>query len=526
MIRPRGVLAALGGVAAIGAAALTSAATAADPVVPIAPAPQVVKTSTLPPTGSGATGLAAFQNSLLPGTADTAIPLTPPAGGPSRPDRLVNLGGIGSDLFQKPGSSGNEFWMTTDRGPNGEDTGPGTGDTGFRSFPAPWFTPTILHVRASGPELKILGATPIVGASCSTPVGGLPNLGGAVVSPANGADYDDPPLAYDLTPSPSVPYTPSGLDTEGLVRVRDGSFWFAEEYSPSLGHLSAKGCMVDRIVPEGLPLAAGAALTPVTKTIPAIYQLRKKNRGFEALGLSPSGRYLFVGLQSPLLNPTASAGNASLNTRILRYNLRKGSFDAEYAYRFQDPSEYPRDDGTDRIARPQDLKVSSIVALDDDTLLVLERTDLLAKVFLVELGGVTDILGTWDCVGAPTASPFLGGAQVPVCATTPQNPSHAAIEQMSLAELAANEIVPIASPGAKSLVTVLDSRAGMPEKIEGIAVVNRVQLAIANDNDFNVLAGGNGVAFSTASGDMILRDPPVPNQILRIKLDTPLPAGG
>jgi hypothetical protein len=86
--------------------------------------------------------------------------------------------------------------------------------------------------------------------------------------------------------------------------------------------------------------------------------------------------------------------------------------------------------------------------------------------------------------------------------------------------------VPIASPGAKSLVTTLDSRAGLPQKIEGLAVVNREQLAIANDNDFNVLAGGNGVAFSTATGDMILRDPPVPSQILRIKLDQPLPAGG
>jgi hypothetical protein len=513
------------GAAAIAAAALVSTASAA-PVVPIAPAPTVVKTSTLPGDGPDAVGLAAFQNSLLPGTADAAIPPTPPAGGPSRPDRLVNLGGIGSDLFKAPKGSGNELWMTTDRGPNGEDSGEGTGDTGFRSFPAPWFTPTILHVRASGPELKILDATPITGAGCKSTVGGLPNLGGTVLSPADGSEYDDPPLAYDLTMSPLVPFTQSGLDTEGLVRLRDGSFWFAEEYGPSIGHVSRKGCMLTRILPEGLPLDSGAALTPVEKAIPAIYQLRKKNRGFEALGLSPSGRHLFVGLQSPLLNPTTDAGNASLNTRILRYNLAKGSVDAEYVYRFQDASEYPADDGTDAAARPRDLKVSSIVALDDDTLLVLERTDLLAKVFLVELGGVTDVLGTWDCVGDTTESPFLGGVEVPECATTADNPSHEAVEQMSLDELAANGITPIASPGAKSLVATLDSRAGMPQKIEGIAVVDRTKLAIANDNDFNVLAGGDGVAFSTETGDMILRDPPLPSQVLRIKLDRPLPAGG
>jgi hypothetical protein len=510
----------VGGLVTLAAAAFAATAIAADPTAPpISPAPQVVKTSTLPAEGPGAIGLAAFQSALLPGTADAAVPLTPPAGGPSRADRLVNLGGIGSDLFQKPGTSGNEFWMTTDRGPNGETT--------FRTFPTPWFTPTILHVRGAGPQLEIMDAKPIVGgAGCATPVGGLPNLGGAVKSPADGNAYDDPPLAYDGTANAAVAYTQSGLDTEGLVRVDDGSFWFVEEYSPSLGHVGANGCMLERVVPSGLPLDAGAALSPVSKTIPAIYQLRKRNRGFEALGLSPSGRYLFVGLQSPLMNPTASAGNASLNTRILRYDLEAGSFDSEYVYRFQDPLEYPRDDGTDRPARSQDLKVSAIVALDDDTLLVLERTDLLAKVFLAELGSATNVLGTWDCAGGSTASPFLGAAQVPICATTATNPTHKSIEQMSSAELTANDISPIASPGAKTLVTVLDSRAGMPEKIEGIAVVNRVQLAIANDNDFNVLAGGEGVAFNTSTGNMILRQPPAPNQILRVKLEQPLPAGG
>lgn len=525
MTRTRAGLAALGAVAIVTAAVLVATATAAAP--PITPAPPLVKSSTLPGAGAGALGLAAFQNALLPGTASAAVPLTPPPGGPSRADRLVNLGGIGSDLFQQPAGSSNEFWMTTDRGPNGEDTGAGTGDTGFRSFPTPWFTPTILHVRAAGPALEILSAIPIVGGqTCPTPVGGLPNLGGTVVSPANGAPYDDPPLAYDLTTSASVPYTPSGLDTEGLVRAGDGSFWFVEEYSPSLGHISADGCVLERIVPAGLPLTAAGALSPVTNGIPAIYQLRKKNRGFEALGLSPSGRFLFIGLQSPLLNPNTTAGNASLNTRILRYDLADRSFDAEYVYRFQVPDEYPRDDGSDRTARPQDMKLSAIAALDDDTLLVLERTDLLAKVFLVELGSVTDILGTWDCVGATTTAPFLGGVQVPICATTEQNPSHKSVEQMSESELVANGIVSIASPGSRSLVTVFDSRAGMPQKIEGIAIVNRTQLAIANDNDFNVLAGGNGTAFDTQTGNMILRDPPVASQILRVQLSQPLPAGG
>jgi hypothetical protein len=81
------------------------------------------------------------------------------------------------------------------------------------------------------------------------------------------------------------------------------------------------------------------------------------------------------------------------------------------------------------------MKISAIVVLDDDTLLVHERTDLLAKVFVAELSDATNILGAWDCVGATTSSSFLGGVSVPVCPTTAQNPQHKSIEQMSASEL-------------------------------------------------------------------------------------------
>jgi hypothetical protein len=530
MMRSRAALAvlAIGGTVAGIAAVVAAAAT-----TPIADPPPIVKTSSLPGDGTGALGLSALQNSLLPGTASTAVPLTPPAGGPSRPDRLVNLGGL-SDLFQSPRGSNNEFWTTTDRGPNGEDTSPGTGTTGFRSFPAPWFTPTLLNVRASGPDLKILRALPVVGgASCDTPVGGLPNLSNpAPTAPATA--YDDPPLAYNLVASAAIPYTPSGLDIEGLVQLPDGTFWFAEEYSPSIGRIDANGCLKERIVPVGLPLTSAGALATVTKTIPAIYQLRKKNRGFEALALTPSGKYLYIGLQSPLLNPTTAAGNASRHTRILRYNLSTGTFDREYVYRFDDPAGYPRDDGSDQTARTQDMKLSALVAIDDDTLLVDERTDLVAKIFVAELGTATDILSTWDCVGntvAPAVPPsFLGGAAPSLCAMTAANPSQKSIEQMSEAELSDNGIIPISSTLAspsKSEVAVLDSRNGaVPPKIEGIAIINRVQIAVSNDNDFNVLAGGDKTAFDTDTGNMVLRDPAVASSIIRIKLDTPLPKAG
>jgi hypothetical protein len=471
------------------------------------PAPKIVKTATLP-----SIGLSAFQEGLFPGVQYAPIPATPPdpASPQTQADRGVDLGGIGSDLFRAPGDSGTEFWMITDRGPNGENA------DGIRTFPAPWFTPTILHVKAPSSELQVLSAIPIVGGGpdglgCDTPVGGLPNLSSP--TPINGAVYDDAPLAYDTSTSPSVPYTQSGLDTEGLVRTSNGEFWFVEEYSPSLGHVNASGCVLERYVPNGLGSQLTTAGSPIigdASGIPAIYQLRKKNRGFEALGLSPSGRYLFIGLQSPLSNPSGSAGNASLNTRILRFDLQDEAFDAEYVYRFQTATEYETG------ARSQDLKLSSIVALDDDTLLVNERTDLVAKVYLAELGSATNILGTWDCRGG-SAKTFLGGVNVPACAGA-TNPPTLSLEQMSATDLASNAITSIAKP---RLVVEIDSRSGLPQKIEGLAVINESQIAVANDNDFNVVPGAAG--FSTTTGNMVLRSPAVPSQVIRIKLDQPIP---
>jgi hypothetical protein len=91
-----------------------------------APAPQIVKTSTLP-----AIGLKEFQQPLLPGVSYVPVP-TPPDGAAA--DRNVDLGGIGSDLFRAAGTSTNEFYAITDRGPNGEADVSGATR---RTFPVP-----------------------------------------------------------------------------------------------------------------------------------------------------------------------------------------------------------------------------------------------------------------------------------------------------------------------------------------------------------------------------------------------------
>ena len=481
-----------------------------DAAAPAATAPRIVGTWTLP-----AIRLAGFQESLFPGASYSPIPV-PPNGAAA--DRLVELGGIGSDLYHVPGASPDEFWMITDRGPNGETAEDFPAYPETKTFVAPWFTPTILHVRTSGKEIEILGAIPLVGTD-GKPVGGLPNLG--VTSPTDPeSSYDDPPLAYNGRPTPAIRYSPAGLDTEAVVRTAAGGFWIADEYSPSIVHISADGRVLERIVPNGLPLTAGYAVTgnPVvddgktaspSTAVPAIYQLRKKNRGFEALALSPSGRYLFVGLQSPLQNPDGDAGDASLNTRILRYDLDGRAFTAEYVFRFQPAAEY--EEG----AESGDLKLSAMAALDDDTLLVEERTDAVAKVYLTELSGATSILGTWDSWGGAKQPAFLGDVTVPRASSATSG--DLSLEQQSAGELAGNGIVPAVK---ERLVFESDESSGLP-KIEGVAVLSETLIALSTDNDFGVQAGGEGVAYDKATGNMLLTG--VPSQILQIELGRALP---
>jgi hypothetical protein len=242
----------------------------------------------------------------------------------------------------------------------------------------PDFTPLILHVRVKDGALTVLEAMPIVNQR-GEPVTGLPNL----------AEGDEKP--YDYAAAEELELNPDGLDSEGLVRTTAGEFWLADEYRPSLLKVDATGRVVARYVPEGVELADAGY--PVEDTLPAIYGLRKQNRGFEGLTLSGDERTLYAVLQSPLSNPDEDTGEASRAGRILAVDAATGSPVAEYVYWFEVGPEFDPAEGIDQ----DEMKLSGIVWLDESTLLVLERTDWVARLYAVDLGAATDILGgEWD----------------------------------------------------------------------------------------------------------------------------------
>ncbi|MFD5010540.1 esterase-like activity of phytase family protein [Streptomyces chartreusis] len=376
----------------------------------------VVGTATL-----GDIPLGAFSNGLLPGSVDN--------------DRGVDLGGIGSDIY--PAGRKGEFWTVTDRGPNGQIKVDGTKR---RTFPVPGFDPAIVKIRVTGDTVKVLDAIPITTAS-GKPVTGLSNQEGR----------DEAPYSYDArTP---LKYNPNGLDTEGIVRAADGTFWLVDEYGPSLVHVSARGKVLTRYVPKGLGLT-GAGYR-VVEALPSVLLHRKINRGFEGLAQLPGGD-LVMAVQSPLSLPDTDAGEASRTTRLLRFSPKKQAVTAEYAYRF-DPVNVvdPSEDDT------SELKISSVVAVGGNRLLVEERTDKAARLHLVRLDRKADILGSdWD---DDTTSPSL--------------------EQLD--DPAASD-VPVLS---KRRVVDLGKVAGVPGKIEGVARVDHDTLALINDNDFGMTDG-------------------------------------
>ena len=393
-----------------------------------------------------------FQNAKFPGSVVN--------------DRNVLLGSVGSDLWRSTSDAPGEFWMITDRGPNGQIRVDGKNR---RTFWVPEFNPTILRVTTEGDSIRVLQTIPIVGAS-GKPVTGMPNL----------KDVDETP--YDYTAQKELAFNVSGLDTEALVRTKNGEFWLGDEYGPSLVHVDANGKVLKRHVPAGTNLHG--ADYPVEAALPAILGKRKINRGFEGLALSSDEKTLYAVLQSPLGIPDRTTGEESRNTRGFVFDRETERVTAEYVYCFEEATAF---DPRPKITRDE-MKLSAVVYLNPTTLMIVERTDWVAKLYTVDLSAASNILNSkWD---DPSTTPSLE----------------------ALADLARADIRAL----PKSLVLDLSRFKDMPEKIEGVAVIDRNTIAISNDNDFDSEESkyddqGNNVGKGKAS------------QIFVIALDKPLP---
>jgi len=382
------------------------------------------------------------------------------------PGLVTPLGGI-SDLAAGPAAVGTmpeRFWVITDRGPNGSVM---VGDVRRRTRVEPGFVPSIVALSwptaADDGEVRIDAILPLADRD-GVPLSGRPN----------GIVRDEAILTADGVGT--VPADPDGIDSEGLVRLADGTFWIVEEYRPSILHVGADGRAIARYVPAGHRLE-GAGMT-VHDVLPAAYGSRRDNRGFEAVAVAPDESRLWAMVQSPLDHPEPGPGRETGNVRLLAFDLAAGRPVGEFVYEMDDPrtevasSPAPAEPAApDAQPVPPDGKLCAMVAIGSTTLLVLEQEGCKARLYRCEVDAATDTLGR--------------EADVPPVET--------------LADLGAAGIVPVTKPLVCDLTPLLpalrrDALGGEPAfdappvelKLEGMAVVGPRRILLVNDNDFAV----------------------------------------
>ncbi len=200
---------------------------------------------------------------------------------------------------------------------------------------------------------------------------------------------------------------------------------------------------------------------------------RHLNRGIESIAVSPDEKFLYFAMQSPLDNPDSGAYKKATINRLFKFDLAKEAVIGEYAYPLDDPTTFAKDNA--KKARKQtDVKVSEMAAVGPDQLLVLERISKTTKFYRVNLTGATPVPARFD---DPATSPSL--------------------EQVK--DLAVAGVVPL----KKTLVLDSDDLPGLPEKVEGMAIIDAHTMVLTNDNDFGIAGDNSHIARVTFDGDAL-----------------------
>jgi hypothetical protein len=225
--------------------------------------------------------------------------------------------------------------------------------------------------------------------------------------------------------------------------------------------------LLTRYVPQGTEGEFAGAKYDVKGTLPAILAKRAINRGIESMAVSPDERFLYFIVQNPLANPDVKAYQQAKNTRLFKIERASMKIVGEYVYTLDDPGTFRRDPSK----RQNDPRISEMMAIGLDRLIVLERTEQTTKLYEVALSDATNISGTkWDDV-----------------ATAPS------LEQTDLASAGIK-------PAPKTLR--LDT-ANFPEisgKTEGMALLGDGSLLIINDDDFGISGGRTQIVVLRGTG--------------------------
>ncbi len=340
--------------------------------------------------------------------------------------------GIGSGAFHHVADGKHIVYFVTDRGPNIHVEGK---NKDAKVFPFPKFVPSIYKIKISNFSYEILERIELKNGN-GQPVSGISN-------PRTELSYD--------SKGRIIKDDPDGLDTEAIIKLKDGTFWLSEEYAPSLVHVDKDGKIIKRLVPKGvLSRLKGTSLYTQEK-LPEIVAKRKLNRGIEAVAVSPDEKFLYFIIQSPLQHPTKQICHRSKAVRLFRMSLGEEKVDAEYLYIMDDAGTFNDDEGI----KQADIKISEMSMLNPYELLVLERAENTTKFYKIDLRDAENILDTkWDSL---LTRPAL--------------------------EEAWDEV---RSFSKELMLDTSLSKNKFPAKLEGMAYLGDRTWLLVNDNDFGI----------------------------------------
>ena len=358
----------------------------------------------------------------------------------------IRCGGFGSEISAHP-TEKKQFYALTDRGPN--TTYNVNGDLG-KIFLDPSYTPKIglFELQENGTIKKIKEI--LLKDPTGRNITGLPNK-------HFGATKE---IAYDQYGKVLEHGTDEyGLDSEGLVALKDGTFWVSDEYGPHIVHFNAEGIEIDRInAYEGDERRKSGYLLPLE------FANRRQNRGMEGLTITPDQKVLIGIMQSTMSNPDSSVTQSDL-VRIVMINLENKAI-SQYLYK-QEGKSYSN---------------TAIIALSAYEFLVAERDDdfykdnpqAFKRVYKIDIRNATDL------EKVPENAQFKQDQHLGLLI------EGRTLEQYVLSNswdgLAQHDIHPV----QKTLVVDLVERLKYPhDKVEGLWIIDEQHLAVLNDDDYS-----------------------------------------
>lgn len=357
----------------------------------------------------------------------------------------IRCGGFGSEISAHP-TEKKQFYALTDRGPN--TTYNVNGDLG-KIFLDPSYTPKIglFELQENGTIKKIKEI--LLKDPTGRNITGLPNK-------HFGATKE---IAYDQYGKVLEHGTDEyGLDSEGLVALKDGTFWVSDEYGPHIVHFNAEGIEIDRInAYEGDERRKSGYLLPLE------FENRRQNRGMEGLTITPDQKVLIGIMQSTMSNPDSSVTQSDL-VRIVMINLENKAI-SQYLYK-QEGKAYSN---------------TAIIALSAYEFLVAERDDdfykdnpqAFKRVYKIDIRNATDL------EKVPENAQFKQDQHLGLLI------EGRTLEQYVLSKnwdgLVQHDIYPV----QKTLVVDLVERLKYPhDKVEGLWIIDEQHLAVLNDDDY------------------------------------------